>query len=146
MGNSDNNADFPWLIDVDAFMTAKSHTNWNTVTLDSTQINQGRRSSTGAQNAEVAWDVMLAAGTWKVEIFMRTDTDKGIYSVRLDDVEVGTIDGYSASATNNVRGSVSGIAVTRSGKYELELRMATKNGSSSSYVGWINSVQLTRTA
>ncbi len=139
-------AAFPWLINVDVFHTSVDQVNFDTVTAAASLIMGGFKLSTGAQNARIAWDVVLHAGTWTVELLHRKDANVGIYSVQLDDVEKGTIDGYVTPAVSNVRSSVTGITVATTGKKRLSLKMLTKNASSSSYFGVISSVILKRTA
>lgn len=141
-----------WLIDVDVLMTSSSATNWNSNTIDTAAFYNGRKGSTGAQNAEVNYDVVLSAGTWTIEVMHFTFTDAGIMSVQLDDgagvfAEVGTIDTYSAALTRNVRTSITGVAVTATArKRRLKLKMTDKNASSTNYAGYIQHVQLRRTA
>lgn len=137
----------PWLIDVDVFEQAKSQTNWDTITApNSSAILDGWKQSSGAQNDQIDFEVVLAAGTWDVELMYVANTDNGIISVQFDAVEKGTIDTYNGSATYNNRSSVTGIAVATTAKVILRLKMATKNASSSSYVGEVQHIQLRRTA
>lgn len=136
----------PWLIDVGAFMTAISQVNWNNVSVDTSAVYNGVNNSSGAQNDEINFDVVLAAGTWTFELMHTQNTNRGIYSVQLDGAEKGTIDGYSAALTRNVRSTVAGIAVAASGKVRLKLKMATKNASSTQYYGSIQHIQFRRTA
>ena len=137
----------PWLIDVNVFMTPISHTNFNTNTAtDINAIRNGYRSSSGAQNDSISFDVILAAGTWDIELLHLKSTNHGIFSVQLDDVAQGTIDAYNASGTYNNHSSVTGINISTSGKKRLTLKMAMKNASSSSYYGRIQHIQLRRTA
>jgi hypothetical protein len=140
------NDKLPWLRDVNVFMTPISHTNWNINDVVTSMIRNGRKRSSGAQNDEINFDVTLAAGTWTIEILHNTSTDLGIYSVQLDGVEVGIIDGYAGTGAYNVRGSVTGVSVSSAGKKRLKLKMATKNASSSNYYGSISHIQLRRTA
>lgn len=137
----------PWLIDINVFPTAVSHTQWNTVATDASSI-YGRFKDTIpiAQNNEINWDVVLGAGTWSIELIHITISTAGIYTIQLDEATVGTIDGYTAATTYDVRTTVSGIVVGASGKKRLKLLMATKNASSSNYRGLLTAVQLRRTA
>lgn len=128
------------------FEQAVAQTNWDTVTTSASSLLGAWKESSGAQNAEISFDVVLAAGTWTIEVMYTANTDHGIASVQLDTVEKGTIDTYNGSATYNNLGSVTGIAVSTSQKYRLKLKMATKHASSSSYRGEIVHVQLRRTA
>lgn len=135
-----------WLHDIDVFSTAITQTNFDTITADSTAVNAAEKTSSGAQNAEIGWDVVLVAGTWTFELMHFQANDNGIYSVQVDAVEKGTIDGYAAAATRNVRSSITGIVVATTAKVRITLKMATKNASSTSYFGRIQHVQLRRTA
>jgi hypothetical protein len=150
----------PDLVDIDVFGTAISQTNWNTLSVDTSSIYNGRKDSTGAQNAEINWDVLLGAGTWTIELIYLSSNTQGIFTVQLSTdgtvfTNVGsapynasgsTIDSYSASPTKNVVSSLTGITVSTTGRYRLKLLMATKNGSSSGYGGSLQHVQLRRTA
>ncbi len=136
----------PWLVDIDVFLTAISHTNWNTITMASTAlVYSATKDSSGAQNAEINFDIVTSAGTWTFEMMHYSLTNRGIYSIRIDGVEVGIIDGYAASGVYNQQSTITGIKIT-GGKHRLTLKMATKNGSSSGYAGSIQHIQLRRTA
>lgn len=141
-----NNALLPWRVDVDVVMDAAANTNWATNAVGTASLKNGTRNSSAAQNAEVSWNVLLAAGTWTITLMHRTASSRGVYSVQIDDVEVGTIDGYSAVTTENVLTSVTGIVVATPGIKKLSLKMLTKNASSSGYLGSLVGVTLRRTA
>lgn len=135
----------PWLIDIDVVPTPVAQTNFNLIDTPAGLWYQSYRYSDGTQNAEVNFDLVLAEGTWTLELLHISGTGRGIYTALLDAVEVGTVDGYALSATN-ARGSITNIAVLASRKYRLKLKMATKNASSSGYQGAIQAIQLRRTA
>jgi len=139
--------ELPWLIDVDVFGTAIAQVNWNDIQFPAGEnwVHGAAKFSSGAQNDEINFDVVLAAGTWTIEVMHRKSTNLGIYSVQLDGVEVGTIDGYGAAAPNT-RSSIANIVVAAAGKKRLKLKMAAKNPSSSSYFGELHHIQLRRTA
>lgn len=145
-GTFDPNVHMQRTIDVDVYATPATHINWSSLAADTATLHGFRKTSTGAQNAEIGWDVTLSAGTWMVEIIHRTSTNLGIYTVSLDGAAVGTIDGYAATAVQNVVSSVSGIAVATTGVKRLLFKMATKNASSTDYIGSFNHVRLRRTA
>jgi hypothetical protein len=137
----------PWMRQVVPYFTAASATNWNSLSASDVNSLFGFTfDSSGAQNDEINWDVVLSAGTWTIELLIKKGTDRGIYSIQLDGVEVGTVDGYSGATVRNQRGLVAGVTVATSGKKRLKLKMATKNASSTSYVGSIGLVSLVRTA
>lgn len=136
----------PWAIFIDVFPTAKSNVNWNDLAVAATSIHCGAKQSSGAQNDSITWDILLAAGTWSIELLYSSGSNRGIYSIQFNSVEKGTIDGYSAGAVENARSSITGIVVSTTAKIELKLKMATKNASSSGYYGSIVDIRLMRTA
>ena len=139
------NNELPWLHEVDVFQS-HANTNWAAPTYQNMLLYGGFNISTGAQNASIGWDIVLGAGTWAVGLMHFTGTNRGIYSVQLDSVEVGTIDGYAGSEIANVVGAATDIVVTTAGKKRLSLVMANKNASASTYYGIIQHIQVRRTA
>jgi hypothetical protein len=140
------NSRLPWLIDINVFMTPINHVGWNTNTVNTNCIRNGIKSSNGSQNNEISFDVILAVGTWTIELMHMQQSLCGIYTALIDGISVGTIDGYTASIAYSVRSSVTGVTITSAGKHRLTLRMATKNASSTGYYGQIQHIQLRRTA
>lgn len=136
----------PWNIGIDVFMTAVSYVGWNTLFVDTGCVYNGYMGSSGAQNDEINFDVALASGTWTFELIHVQSSNVGIYTVSLDGTSIGTIDGYSAGTTKNVRTQISGVVVATTGKRRLKLKMATKNASSGNYSGFIQHIQFKRTA
>lgn len=139
-------AGLPWQIDILGMLTPATQTNWSTQTTNSAQYLGGYISSDGTQDAEIGWDVVLAAGDWNLYVLAIENNDNGIITASLDGASVGTIDQYGASLTLNVVQSVTGITVSTTGKKRLLFKMSTKNGSSSSYHGRVGAVRLRRTS
>lgn len=137
---------YPWLIDINVFPTAISQTNWDTIFADNAQLNGFVKLSGGNQNDEINFDLVLAAGAWTFELFHAKASNLGIYSVQINGVEQGTIDGYSATSVNNVRTQISNITIAATSKVRLKLKMTGKNTGSSAYYGYISHIQLRRTA
>lgn len=149
----------PNLIDIDPFPTAVSQTNWDT-NVTNVGMYYAIKRSTGAQNALIQFDVVLAAGTWTLELIHAKNTDYGIATVSLSTdgtsfTDVGTapysasgstIDMYAASGSSDNRSSITGIVIATTGRYCLQLKMATKNASSTNYYGGLQHLQLRRTA
>jgi hypothetical protein len=141
--------DLPWRIDIDPKNQATTHTNFNTLgsVAGNNDHHFGYLISSGAQNALVTFTPVLAAGTWSIYFDTITFTDRGIFTISIDGVSAGTVDTYAAgAATYNVRKSITGISVATTGKKAVEFKMATKNGSSSSYVGLLTAITFIRTA
>lgn len=123
----------------------KANTNWATRNQSSLELGGGDHESTNAQNNEISTDIWLDDGTYKYAQVHFKDSNRGIYSVQLDAVEQGTIDGYSAGTVLNTYSEITGISITK-GLKVFKLKMATKNGSSSGYIGGVNSCAWIRTA
>lgn len=137
----------PWIIDIDPFMTATAHTNWDNLTQSSILIYGATKDSSGVQNDEINWDVVVPAGVWTFELMHFRDVDRGIYTVYFDTTVVGTIDGYGLVPVRNRRDSLAGLVfASTTAKRRLKLKMATKGGLSSGYLGSIQHVQLKRIA
>lgn len=135
---------------INPYLGASANTNWSTlivptVTGNSTG-NVGSRESTGAQNAECTFQVMLATGTWTLYIIALTWASAGIITVSLDAVSQGTIDLYAATLAWGVSKSLTGLASLTSGIHDLNFKMATKNASSANYYGELAAIVLQRTA
>lgn len=139
-------AALPWIITINPFHKPKSQVNWDQIYLNSSMINCGMKYSTGAQSASIAWDVLIPKGTWQLELISIKDVDRGIYTVSLDGISQGLIDGYYNTSSLNESDLITGIQITSTAKKELKLTMATKNASASSYIGAISALQLLRTA
>jgi hypothetical protein len=137
---------FPWMIDIGPFTTPGTYTDWSTIDIDSGAIGNATIRTDGTQNALISWPVVLAAGTWTVSLIHCTNVANGIYSVQFDGVEKGTIDGYSNPAVKNVISTVTGITVATTAKITIMLKMATKNGASAGYYGYIQAMRIIRTA
>ena len=133
----------PWTVDIDGLQSI-ANTNWASPTAGAIFYG-GYNLSSGAQNDEIAWDVVLSAGTWTIQLTHYTINSGGIYSVRIDGVEVGTIDGYVDPGGPNAVGLIPGVVIATTGKKRVSLKMATKHASSSNYYGLVQHVQFRRT-
>lgn len=135
-----------WRVDINPLTVPSTQTNWSTLQVNTAQMTNGYLQSSGAQNAEIGWDVTLSAGTWSLSVLGAKSSNLGIITASIDGTSIGTMDQYQAPAlTPNLLFSVVGFTAT-AGKKRLLLKMATKNASSSSYFGLISVVTLQRTA
>jgi hypothetical protein len=101
--------------------------------------------SDGAQGDSTSYDVPpLQAGTYSIELRHLPFTNRGIYTIEIDGVSVGTLDGYSASLTAG-RSVLTGVVLT-AGTHVITLAMLSKNASSGGYIGMVERLLLTRTA
>lgn len=103
-------------------------------------------NSSAAQNDEYGWDVVLAAGTWRLDFVFRKNNNYGIVTVNLDGTSLGTVDEYNSSQTDGNVGSITGFTVATTGKKRLSFKAATKNASSAGYFVVCQGLALTRTA
>lgn len=134
--------------DINALGLSHSHINWEQgPTQSSGRFMGGTRTSTNAQNNEVVFrlpsPLNTTSCTWDLYLLHQTSTARGIYTVALsaDDMsytDVGTIDGYGASSTA-VRSSLTGVTPPAGCLY-IRLKMASKNASSSQYIGDIQAL------
>lgn len=105
----------------------------------------GFQNTSAAQNDAVSWDVTLSPGTWNAAIWVRKSTNTGIITLLLDGVSMGTVDTYNGSVAY-AKVTITGFTVTVTGHQTLQIKMATKNGSSSGYVVAMFGISLRRTA
>jgi hypothetical protein len=145
LGGAAAPATTPWIVELDA-QGFSAQTNWNQQLQNYLHMYPGYNQSLGGQDAELGWDVVLGAGTWTIQLVYNKSTNTGIFSVRIDDVEVGTVDSYAAAAAANFISSVTGVVVASTGKKRVSLKMATKHASSSSFIGILQHARLIRTA
>jgi hypothetical protein len=126
-----------WRVDVWPYDGWVGQTNWSTRNNKGDLFHYGQTvSSSGAQNAEIYWYIVLGQGTWtlNLDLDLTTNNNVGIITVRLDDVDVATYDQYlQSNAAYGMRATIAGIAIASSGRKKFALKMATKHASSSSY-------------
>jgi hypothetical protein len=103
-------------------------------------------SSATTSGQSLEWDVLLEAGTWRLDAITYKSVDYGIVSVQLDGVQIGTIDQYDAAGTTyNHVNTITGIVVAESGLKRLKFFRNTKNAGSSGFKISAISITLTRT-
>lgn len=135
----------PWHHFISAVGPEATNTSFSVPSIVTSRWFNLTRQSTGALNAEIGWDVNLSAGTWSLTLLHYKQSNRGIYHVKIDGTEVGTIDGYATLARTG-RDTITGITVATGGKHRVLLRMETKNASSSALIADFSAVELQRTA
>lgn len=85
-----------------------------------------------AINDETTVKFNLAPGSYTLFILGATNASYGTTTVSIDGISQGTIDWYSASITFNVIKTI-GITINSNAIHSLNLKVATKNASSSGY-------------
>ena len=130
---------------------AFSHVNFNTTTITNGVMHNVYRASSAAQNDEVVFLLPqpLKAGTWTLVLTYLANTSFGIYTVSTSADAVtwtdrGTVDSYGAASVLFNRTEITGLTIP-AGQLYVRLKMATKNGSSSGYLGRLTGVAGTRT-
>lgn len=148
-GSFDPDEHMPWRIDINPVLGPTVNTGFS-LSNGGTNISEDQWADHGmtanAQNDELGFNVILAAGTWSVYLLFFRYTSGGIATVTFDASSVGTIDTYGASNQSNTVGSITGISVGATGKVALKLKASTKNGSSGGYALWLSWISLVRTA
>lgn len=140
-----SSAIYPRHVPVDIFAPA-SHINWDT-NVQASVIHGGYKETTNTLVGNwIEWELVLGAGTWRVDLMHRQRVLNGIYTVMFDGVSKGTIDGYAAANTPNVRSNLTGIAVAATALVTVRLEILTKNGAATGFGGQIQSLTLRRTA
>lgn len=121
---------------------------WSRLGSSGTTIStMGVAQSAGAQNEEVQYKAVLQAGTYTVLIQADKDVNRGIYTVSVDGVSAGTVDTYSATRVVSQYGTVTtALTVATSKLVSVNVKMATKNASSSGYFADLYSIEFIRTA
>lgn len=138
--------------DVTAFGRDFSNTNFSNPTPQTTDWRNGRRGSTGAQNAQVIYllPLPLLGGHWTIGVEHRSLPSAGIYTVAVSVdnvtyVDLGTVDGYAATAATNAPSVLTGVVIPDGARY-LRLKMATRNAANTtSYTGAVNGITGVRT-
>jgi len=102
-------------------------------------------TSDTAQNDSITFDFICNAGTHTLEFFHLPFMNRGIYTLQIDGTTIGTVDGFSNSLVPT-RAVLTGIVVSTSGQHTFTILMATKNASSSAYMGMVERAVLTQTA
>lgn len=146
----------PKMSDFDWFKYVPASSFWRTVAGTWTRLGSNTGTgfsgwdttqSNGAQNEEIEYKIVLAAGTYSVYLHVDKDVNRGIITVSVDGVAIGTVDTYNASRVSNAVGTVTTALVVATNKtVTLNLKMASKNASSSLYYGTVMAIELVRTA
>lgn len=135
----------PTFMYIDPHMSPTAQTNWTTLQINTGATYNCAKESSGAQNDEISWTMEMPSGTYTFELMHIKASNRGIYSVQLDAVEQGTIDGYDAAGAVDTISTVTSIAVS-GGSHTWKLKMATKNASASNYYGSVQMIKLLKTA
>jgi hypothetical protein len=136
----------PWRVEITPWTVDTSEVGaWTRV--GGAVLGGGYRQSAGAQNNEITFDVVLAAGTWELTVIYAKGGNIGICTPTLDGTDLATFDGYNgAGATVNNVYTQGGATIAATGKKTLKLKATSKNASASNYFLQIQWITLRRTA
>lgn len=128
---------------IDAMAQPQSNTSFATYAQLSTAYFGAELDSAGTVNNEVVYDFYAEAGTYTLDLLHRASTNRGVYTIAIDGVDLATqVDGYAAALTT-VASTIQGIVIGSTGTHTIRLRMATKNPASSSFFGSPHAITLT---
>lgn len=141
-------APFPWLVEIHPWEPTSAQSGGWQFVLTSGRLYDGEwiNNSTSLATDYLEWPVVLAAGTWSLQIVGTKFSDAAILAFSLDSAPICTIDQYAASAQISVIQRVDGINVSGSGKKLLRLATSTRNVSSSGFFARLVHISLVRTA
>lgn len=124
---------------------SKENLNWSTVASDTVGNESSYLASTNAQNNFVAWDFAVpVTDDYSLVTSYHAFTNRGVASVRIDGVEVGTINMHAASLQDGLRSTIAVPGLT-AGIHELRYVMATV-GAGGGFVGTIEAFGIVRQA
>jgi hypothetical protein len=137
---------YPSQVSVNPFIPSAKVGNF-AVTVGTSDLMNGvyMQSASPALHDYVEYLVLLAAGTWRVDILFYRNTNRAIATATLDGSSIGTIDEYG-TLVHNIAGSITSISVATTGVKTLRLQAESKNGSSSDYYLSFNLIVFTKTA
>lgn len=142
---------YPWLIDVGILMSPIAVVGAWQVAQRSYVYGGILNNSNGAQGDSAAWDVVLGAGTWTLEVMRYTGGDSGKETWALDDgagafTDLVTFDDYAAVGVDSALVAAAGIPVVGTFKRRLRVTSAPKNAASTGFYLRMQHAQLRRTA
>jgi len=131
-------------VDIDPVSAPGAGTGWGALGFRAGAASGVRAGTTDGTYVE--WPITLSAGTWRIDVTHPRLPTGAIMRVSLDDVSLGTIDTYAASATEN---AVASITVSVASPGRKTLRVAVDGRNPANTTGWYAGLQriaLTRTA
>ena len=115
-------------------------------TINASVVGNAFFANVGAINDEISFTLGLEAGTYSVGFLYHQGTDRGITTVTLAGTSLGTFDGYNGTSSLNLIKTFTGAVVTTGGSNTLDLKVASKNASSTNYRLLVSAITLQRTA
>jgi hypothetical protein len=137
-----------WNVQIDPILPPASQSNFDTLYFSSSAYNGGYRSGpgNGVHDQSASWKVVLAAGTYSLDLIYVAWSDGGVMTWSLDDNAIGTIDGYSAGGQYNARATLENIVVAEAGVKTLTVKVSSKADASQGFNAYLQAIQLRRTS
>lgn len=130
---------------INVLATPFSNVRWNSIFQSSTHYFGGFVQSDSTQNDEITFQKYLQAGTYTMDVFHSVGTTRGIYSIFIDGVQLGTtIDGFNAAGSSQ-RATIANLVIAGSTIHSIRFLMAAKNASSTGFQGILDGIAFTRT-
>jgi hypothetical protein len=137
-----------WNIQIDPILPPASQSNFDTLYFSGSAYNGGYRSGpgNGVQDQSASWKVVLAAGTYSLDLIYVAWSDAGVMTWSLDDNAIGTVDGYSGGGQYNSQATLENIVVAESGAKTLTVKVSSKADASQGFNAYLQAIQLRRTS
>ena len=138
---------FPSLVDINPLPLASHESGWSRIWINTSSVNNGYLTNCcddpDATGDSVEWDIPLSQGDWRMQVIYATDVNAGVMTFSLDGNDIGTIDGYGAYDLNDTA-TFDSIHVDSSGTHALEVRIDSKNESSTGHFGYVAWIRLVK--
>jgi hypothetical protein len=137
-----------WNVQIDPILPPASQSNFDTLYFSGSAYNGGYRSGpgNGVRDQSASWKVVLAAGTYSLDLIYVAWNDAGVMTWSLDDNAIGTVDGYSAGGQYNSQATVGNIVVAEAGVKTLTVKVSSKADASQGFNAYLQAIQLRRTS
>jgi len=120
-----------------------------TITTSSQDAHYYHYASSGTRDDLLAWVTetgqVLRPGTYRLDALVEFRSGCGKIHCLVDLVDRGNVDTYNAATTYNNIVTISGLTLAGYSAHNIQLKMASKNASASSYTGRIVLARLIRT-
>lgn len=128
-----------WLVAIDPILPPSEQSNFDILIVNHNAIQNGYRAGSGT----ASWKVVLAAGTYALDLMYVQSDDAGEMTWSLDGRTIGTVDARNPSLTVNARHTLENIAVSEQGVRTLTVTVAGDPNPAGPYA-YLQSIQLRR--
>lgn len=124
-----------------AFATPAANKRFSIVAQTGGVMFGGTVTSDGSSAAEISFDFYGDAGSYALDVFHTANNNRCVYTLTIDGAAVGTVDGYNATSVAK-RDTIAGPVVLTAGRHRLRITCATKNASSTGFLGVLSAIVL----